>query len=276
MNLKLNRPLVFFDLETTGLNIGKDKIVEICMLKVFPDGNQQEVTMLLNPGCHIPEETSEIHGIYDVDVADKPSFAEASDEILRFFEDCDIAGFNSNKFDIPLLVEEFLRIGKRFDMRGRSIIDVQQIFHKMEKRNLIAAYKFYCGKDLNDAHSACADTHATFEVLDAQVKRYENVEYEDNTGRISCPVTPEVPDLDKFTRSTRNVDFASHIVWNDKDVEVFNFGKYKGMSVKSVFQKEPSYYSWMMNADFPLYTKEVITMIYNEVRLEAKFNGQKR
>ncbi len=272
MNLKLQRPLIFFDLETTGLNIGKDKIVEICLLKVFPDGTQEERTMRLNPQCHIPELTSEIHGIYDRDVKDAPTFEQVADDILHFFDDCDIAGFNSNKFDIPLLMEEFLRIGKKLDMRGRAVIDVQQIFHKMEPRNLIAAYKFYCGKDLRDAHSAAADTRATFEVLDAQVARYQNVEYEDREGKTGCPVTPNVKDLDKFTRVHRNVDFAAHIVLNDNDVEVFNFGKHKGESVKEVFKKEPAFYAWMMKADFPLYTKEVITMLYNEVRLERKFS----
>ena len=271
MNLQLSRPLVFFDLETTGLNIGKDKIVEICMLKVNPDGTQEEKNMRLNPERHIPEETSAIHGIYDADVKDAPTFAMVADDILKFFEDCDIAGFNSNKFDIPLLAEEFLRIGKRFDMRGRSVIDVQQVFHKMEPRNLIAAYKFYCGKDLVDAHSANADTRATFEVLDAQVAKYKDSTYEDRNGAVTHPVTPFVKDLDKFTRVNRNVDFAAHIVLNDKDVEVFNFGKHKGESVKEVFKKEPAFYSWMMKADFPLYTKEVITLIYNEVQLEKKF-----
>ena len=273
MNLQLTRPLIFFDLETTGLNIGKDKIVEICLIKLFPDGTEQEQTMRLNPGCHIPEETSAIHGIYDQDVADKPSFSQVADQLLEFFNDSDIAGFNSNKFDIPLLAEEFLRIGKRFDMRNRAVIDVQQIFHKMEPRNLIAAYKFYCGKDLKDAHSANADTRATLEVLDAQVGRYAGVEVEDRNGNVTSPVTGNVKDLDKFTRVHRNVDFAAHIVLNDKDMEVFNFGKHKGESVKEVFKKEPAFYAWMMKADFPLYTKEVITYIYNEVRLEKKFGN---
>ena len=274
MNLQLTRPLIFFDLETTGLNIGKDKIVEICLLKVFPDGSEDERNLRLNPGCHIPEETSAIHGIYDQDVADKPTFAQVADELLAFFNDSDIAGFNSNKFDIPLLAEEFLRIGKRFDMRNRSVIDVQQIFHKMEPRNLVAAYKFYCGKDLVNAHSANADTRATYEVLDAQVARYAGVEYEERNGKVSCPVTPNVKDLDKFTRVHRNVDFAAHIVLNDKDEEVFNFGKHKGQSVKEVFRTEPAFYAWMMKADFPLYTKEVITQIYHEVCLEKKFGRQ--
>ena len=273
MNLQLTRPRVFFDLETTGLNVGKDRIVEISMIKLFPDGHEEERTERLNPQCHIPEEASSVHGIYDADVADKPTFTDLADDILAFLDNCDLAGYNSNKFDIPLLAEEFLRIGKRFDMRDRSVIDVQMIFHKMEPRNLIAAYKFYCGKDLRNAHSANADTRATLEVLEAQVAHYAGVEYEDHDGKVSCPVTPNVKDLDKFTRVNRNVDFAAHIVLNDKDVEVFNFGKYKGQSVKEVFKKEPAYYAWLMKADFPLYTKEVVTYIYNEVRLEKKFGA---
>ena len=273
MNIILERPLVLFDLETTGLNIGKDKIVEICLLKVFPDGTQEEKTMRLNPECHIPEEVSKVHGIYDKDVKDKPIFREVADEINDFMADCDIAGFNSNHFDIPLLVEEFLRCGKMFDLRNRKLIDVQQVFHKMEPRNLIAAYKFYCGKDLNDAHSADADTKATFEVLDAQIARYANTKYVDKNGNVTCPVTPYVKDLSNFTVNSRNVDFAAHIVLNDKDEAVFNFGKHKNSRVKEVFTKEPAYYSWMMNADFPLYTKQVITQIYKELQLEKKFNS---
>lgn len=272
MNLQLTRPLVFFDLETTGLNVGKDKIVEICLLKVYPDATQEEKNIRLNPECHIPEETSAIHGIYDADVKDAPTFKMVAEEIMQFFDGADIAGFNSNKFDLPLLVEEFLRIGMRFDMRGRSVIDVQQVFHKMEPRNLIAAYKFYCHKDLLNAHSATADTRATFEVLDAQVAMYKDTPYQEREGVVTHPVTPFVKDLDKFTRGSRNVDFAAHIVLNDKDVEVFNFGKHKGESVKEVFRREPAFYSWMMKADFPLYTKEVITFIYNEIRLEKLSN----
>ena len=264
--------MVFFDLETTGLNIGKDSIIEICMLKVFPDGKQDVRTMRIKPKCPISKEAEAVHGISELELQNCPIFDDVADEILDFFGDCDIAGFNSNKFDIPLLAEEFLRIGKRFDLRNRSVIDVQQIFHKMEPRNLVAAYKFYCGKEF-DPHKAENDTIATYEVLDAQIARYQNVEYEDRNGKVSCPVTPHVKDLDKFTRANRNVDFAAHIILNDKDVEVFNFGKHKGESVKEVFKKEPAFYSWMMKADFPLYTKEVITLLYNEVRLEMKFSS---
>lgn len=265
MNIKLERPLLFFDLETTGLDVAKDKIVEICMLKVFPDGTEEEKVMRLNPECPIPAECSAIHGIFDIDVKDAPTFPQVADEIADFFDNCDIAGYNSNKFDIPLLVEEFLRIGKSFDMRNRHIIDVQQIYHKMEPRNLTAAYKLYCQKDLRDAHSAAADTRATFEVLDAQVARYQNVEYEDKSGNLSVPVTENVKDLSNFSRNGRAVDFAAHIVFNDRDEEVFNFGKHKGRSVEEVFRTERAYYDWMMKSDFPLYTKEIITKIKNRI-----------
>lgn len=262
MKLKLERPLVFFDLETTGLNVGKDKIVEISMLKVMPDGEEIVKTMLLNPGCHIPAECSEVHGIYDSDVKDKPHFEEVADEILNFIGEADLAGFNSNKFDVPLLVEEFLRCGKRLDFRNRRMIDVQNIFHKMEPRNLVAAYKLYCNKDLTDAHQAAADTRATYEVLLSQLEKYQNVEYEDRkTGMKSIPVQNDVKALSSFSTEGRSVDFANHIVFNENDEEVFNFGKHKGETVESVFRKEPSYYAWMMNAEFPLYTKEIITMI---------------
>lgn len=261
MNLKLERPLLFFDLETTGLNVSKDRIVEICMLKVFPDGTKEEKTMRLNPECPIPPECSAIHGIYDRDVIDKPTFAQAANEIEDFFADCDIAGYNSNKFDIPLLVEEFLKIGKHLDMRNRKIIDVQQIYHKMEPRNLTAAYKLYCHKDLENAHSASADTFATFEVLDAQIAYYQGVKYESKSGEISIPVTPNVKDLSDFSRNNRNVDYAAHIIFNDNDVEIFNFGKHKGRPVEEVFRTERAYYDWMMKSDFPLNTKEVITRI---------------
>lgn len=275
MKLNLTRPLVFFDLETTGLNVGKDHIVEISLIKMMPDGTEIERTELVNPGVHIPEECSAIHGIYDQDVADKPTFAELADDLLAFIGDADLAGFNSNKFDVPLLLEEFLRIGKNLDLRNRHLVDVQNIFHKMEPRNLIAAYKFYCGGDLTEAHHASADTRATCEVFKAQLERYENVEYTDpRTHAKSKPVVGDVKALSAFTREHRNVDMAGHIVWNTKDEAVFNFGKHKNEAVKAVFLKEPAYYDWMMKADFPLYTKEVITQIYHEVCLERKFGRQ--
>jgi len=277
MTLNLTRPLVFFDLETTGLNVGKDKIVEISLIKMMPDGEEIEKTYLINPGIHIPEETTNIHGITDADVHDKPKFEEVADEILDFIGDADLAGYNSNKFDVPFLVEEFLRCGKRLDLRNRNLIDVQNIFHKMEPRTLVAAYKFYCNKDLLDAHSANGDTRATCEVLKAQVARYQGVDYEDPRSKIvSQPVKNDVKSLSAFTHDGRWVDLAGHIVFNNKDQEVFNFGKYKNMPVAQVFMKEPAYYDWMMKADFPLYTKQVITRIFESVRLELKFSNNSK
>ncbi len=262
MQLNLERPLVFFDLETTGLNIGKDKIVEIALLKVMPDGTEISKTYILNPGVPIPAICSAIHGIYDMDVIDKPRFEEVADEIALFIEDCDMAGFNSNKFDFPLLVEEFLRCGRRLDLRNRRLIDVQNIYHKMEPRTLSAAYRLYCEKELTDAHQAEIDTKATYEVLKAQIERYKDREYEDKvTGRKSVPIVNNVVELSSFCSDGRNVDLVGHIIFNDRDEEVFNFGKHKGKAVEQVFRMEPSYYDWMMKADFPLYTKEVISRI---------------
>lgn len=281
-HLKLSRPLIVLDIESTGLNVGRDQIVELSMIKCLPDGSTIEKTLRIKPTPSSEEyklngmsaEAFAVHGISEESLKDCPTFAEASDEILDFIGDSDLAGFNSNKFDVPLLVEEFLRIGKKLDMRNRYLVDVQQIFHKMEPRNLAAAYRFYCGKELVDAHTATADALATLDVLEAQITRYENTEYEDKFTPKCRPVTPVVKDLDRFTRVNRNVDFAAHIVLNDKDTEVFNFGKHKNESVKEVFKKEPAFYAWMMHADFPLNTKEVITMIYNEVRLEKKFSKE--
>lgn len=273
MKLTLERPLIFFDLETTGLNVGKDKIVEISLIKVRPSGEEIHRTELINPGMHIPEESSAIHGIYDKDVQDKPTFAQMADDLLAFIGDADLAGFNSNKFDVPLLVEEFLRCGRFLDLRNRHLVDVQNIFHRMEPRNLIAAYKFYCGGNLEDAHQASADTAATYEVFKAQLERYEDVEYTDPLTKSTYkPIVGNIKALSDFTRNTRNVDMAGHIVWNDKDQAVFNFGKHKSIPVKAVFMKEPAYYDWMMKADFPLYTKEIITQIFKEVCLERKFS----
>lgn len=276
MNIKLERPLICFDLETTGLQISKDRIVEICMIKLNPDGTKEEFHRYLNPDCPIPEETSRIHHIYDSDVKDKPTFSEIADELTAFIADADLAGYNSNYFDVPLLVEEFLRCEKPLNMRGRRLIDVQHIFHKMEPRTLKAAYKFYCNKELEGAHSADCDTAATLEILMAQIDRYKEVEYEDKEGNKSCPIKPNVKDLSDFTTNHRTLDFAAHIVLNDEQEAVFNFGKYKGKSVKMVFDKEPAYYTWIMNSDFPLNTKEVVTRIMEEIRIEKlkhKFNS---
>ena len=273
MKINLTRPLIFFDLETTGLNVGKDHIVEISFIKIMPDGSEIERTELINPGVHIPEECTEIHGISDEDVMYKPTFAELADDLIAFIGDADLAGFNSNKFDVPLLVEEFLRCGKQFNLLNRHLIDVQNIFHKMEPRNLIAAYKFYCNSDLTNAHRADADTRATCEVFKAQLEKYKDTEYTDpRTKRTIKPIQNNVKALSDFSTENRNVDMAGHIVWNTKDQAIFNFGKHKNEPVKEVFATEPAYYDWMMKSDFPLYTKEVITHMYDEVRLERKFN----
>ena len=248
MQLNLKNPLVFFDLETTGINIVSDRIVEIAILKVQVNGKEELRSYRINPETPIPRQASEIHGIYDEDVKDAPTFKQIARDLAKFLEGCDLGGFNSNKFDIPLLAEEFIRVDVDFDMQKRRFVDVQTIFHKMEKRTLEAAYKFYCQKDLKDAHSAEADTVATYEVLKAQLDRYPELEN-------------DVSFLAKFSSHNRTVDFAGRIVYNDNDVEVFNFGKYKGVSVEEVLEKDPGYYGWMMNGDFPLYTKKVLTNI---------------
>ena len=258
MNLHLIRPLVFFDIESTGLNVGADKIVEICMLKVMPDGSNFIKTLRINPKMHIPENISEVHGIYDQDVADKPVFKEVANEIREFIRGCDLAGYNLQKFDVPLLMEEFLRADMEFDLRGVRLVDVQNIFHKMEPRNLRAAHKFYCGEVLENAHTAEADTIATYKILKAQLSKYEDTVYVDENDVESTPIRNDIDALSAFSTSDRNVDYAGHIIFDKNDVEVFNFGKHKGLSVEAVFTKEPMYYDWMMKADFPLYTKKVI------------------
>ncbi|MBR4042416.1 MAG: ribonuclease H-like domain-containing protein [Bacteroidaceae bacterium] len=248
MKLNLKNPIVFFDLETTGVNITSDRIVEISYLKVFPNGNEVSRTMRINPEMHIPEQASEVHGIYDDDVKDCPTFKQVAKDVANDFEGADIAGFNSNRFDVPLLAEEFLRAGVDLDMTRRKFIDVQVIFHKMEQRTLSAAVKYYCGKELEGAHSADADTRATYEVLQAQLDRYDELQN-------------DIAWLSEFSSHTRNVDFAGRIVYDDKGVEVFNFGKYKGIPVVEVLRRDPGYYSWMMQGDFSLNTKQVLTRI---------------
>jgi DNA polymerase-3 subunit epsilon len=268
MNLLLSRPIVFFDVETTGLNVGKDKIIELALLKIYPDGSEKEKVWRINPEMPISKEAEAVHGISNADLKDKPVFAEVANEILNFLQNCDLAGFNSNKFDLPLLVEEFLRIGMSFDLRDRKCIDVQNIFHKMEPRNLSAAYRFYCQKELVNAHQALADTRATFEILKGQLDKYDGKQYENaKTGNV-CTLENNVKVLSDFSREVRTVDFAGHIVFNEADEEVFNFGKYKGVPVKKVFTIEPPYYDWMMKADFPLYTKEIISKIYRNVKMK--------
>ena len=259
MKLNLKNPIVFFDLETTGTNINTDRIVEICYLKVYPNGNEETKTMRINPEMHIPEQSSAIHGIYDADVADCPTFKEVAKEIARDIEGCDLAGFNSNRFDIPVLAEEFLRAGVDIDMMKRKFIDVQVIYHKLEQRTLSAAYKFYCGKNLEDAHTAEADTRATYEVLKSQLDRYPE------------ELQNDMAFLAEYSSFNKNVDFAGRIVYDDKGVEVFNFGKYKGMSVSEVLQKDPGYYSWILNGDFTLNTKNVLTKIrLREMSMKGK------
>lgn len=248
MNLNLIKPICFFDLETTGINISKDRIVEISILKVFPDGRQESNTWKVNPEMHIPEEVTLIHGISDEDVADKPTFKELAKEINNVIKDSDLGGFNSNRFDIPLLAEEMLRADMDFDMKNRSSVDVQTIFHKMEQRTLVAAYKFYCGKDLTDAHSAEADTNATFEVLKAQIEKYDELE---NDTKF----------LAEFSSRKKFADFAGFLTFNKEGEECFSFGKHKNKRVVDVLSKEPGYFGWLLNADFPLYTKKVLTAI---------------
>ena len=248
MRLDLKNPIVFFDLETTGINIASDRIVEISYLKVDLNGNETLRTIRVNPGMPIPPKATEIHGISDEDVKDAPQFNEVAKTLAKDFEGCDLAGYNSVKFDIPLLAEEFLRSGVDIDLKRRKIVDVQVIFMKMEPRTLSAAYKFFVGKELTNAHSAEADTMATYEVLQAQLDRYENLE--NDIGKLA-----------EFSSHTRNVDFAGRIILNEEDVEVFNFGKYKGKPVQEVLAHDPGYYGWMMNGDFPLYTKKVLTSI---------------
>lgn len=262
MKLNLTRPLAFFDLEATGLNLGSDRIVEIAILKVLPDGSQEIKCMRLNPEMPIPYETSIIHNIFDKDVKDAPTFKDVAQELAVFLNDADLAGYNSNKFDIPLLMEEFLRAKIDFDIESRRFVDVQNIFHQMEQRTLKAAYKFYCGKDIENAHSAEADIRATYEVLLAQLEKYKDTEWEDKKGNKSVPVQNDVDALHQFTNLSRPVDFAGRLVFNEDGIEVFNFGKHKGKCVEEVFTAEPSYYAWMQQGDFPLYTKRCLEKIW--------------
>jgi DNA polymerase-3 subunit epsilon len=260
VKLNLKKPLVFLDLETTGINIATDRIVEIALLKIHPDGREEEKTQRINPGIPIPPEASVIHGIYDENVKDAPVFKDVAKSLAKFIEGCDLAGFNSIKFDIPLLTEEFLRVDIDVDLKKHKFVDVQVIFHRMEKRTLSAAYKFYLLKDLENAHSAMADTKATYEVLKAQIDRYEAVIYND-CGKKTVPVTNNVDSLATFSAFDKNVDFAGRIIYDDNGIEIFNFGKHKGKAVEKVLKEEPGYYGWMMQGEFPLYTKKVLTSI---------------
>lgn len=248
MQLNLTKPICFFDLETTGVNISTDRIVEISILKVYPDGKEESKTWLVNPEMPIPNEVIAIHGITNEKVANEPTFKELAKDIHNMIKDSDLGGFNSNRFDIPLLAEEMLRAEVDFDMKNRVSVDVQTIFHKMEQRTLIAAYKFYCDKDLNDAHSAEADTLATFEVLKAQIAKYS--ELENDTKFLS-----------EFSSRKKFADFAGFITYNKAGEECFSFGKHKGKRVVDVLETEQGYFGWLLNADFPLYTKKVLTSI---------------
>tara|TARA_B100000768_G_scaffold179525_1_gene197408 strand:+ start:1984 stop:2757 length:774 start_codon:yes stop_codon:yes gene_type:complete len=248
MNLKISKPICFFDLETTGINISLDRIVEISILKVFPNGNKESKTWLVNPGIPIPLEVSNIHGITNDTVKNEPSFRSIASDVKSMLQNCDLAGFNSNKFDIPLLAEELLRSDLDFSLENISTVDVQNIFHKMEQRTLSAAYKFYCGKSLENAHSSKADTLATFEVLESQIQKYPDLQN-------------DVRFLSEFSTRGKNVDLAGFIKYNEDDIPCFSFGKHKGKTVDYILKNEPGYFGWLLNADFPMYTKKVLTQL---------------
>jgi len=268
MKLELKNPLVFLDLETTGINIVNDRIVEIALLKINIDGKEEEKVLRINPEVPIPAESIAIHGITDEDVKNEPTFKELAKTIAKFIEGCDLAGFNSNRFDIPLLAEEFLRADIDIDLKKKKFIDVQAIFHKMEKRTLAAALKFYCHKELIDAHSALADTRATYEILQAQLDVYENAEYKEHDGKKSVPIVNDMDKLSDFSSYDKNVDFVGRIIYDDNGVEVFNFGKNKGVPVEKVLLEQPGYFGWIMNGEFPLYTKKILTNI--KLRMKDK------
>lgn len=256
MKLNLTKPLVFFDLETTGVSVSHDKIVMIGYIKVYPDGTEEAKTIYVNPGRHIPEESTAIHHISDDDVKDCPLFKQIAASLAKVFEGSDIAGFNSNHFDVPMLVEEMLNAGVNFDISRSRLIDVQNIYHKLEPRTLSAAYKYYCGQELEGAHSAANDTLATYEVLKAQLDKYPDV------------LKNDAAFLSEYSRMNKNVDLAGRVVYNDQNVPVFNFGKYKGKPVEEVLARDPGYYGWMMQGDFPQNTKQVLT------KLRIQFNGR--
>tara|TARA_B100001758_G_scaffold81904_1_gene69633 strand:+ start:42972 stop:43757 length:786 start_codon:yes stop_codon:yes gene_type:complete len=261
MNLKLEKPIIFFDLETTGLQISKDRIVEISILKVFPNGNKESKTWLVNPTITIPKEIIEIHGISNEKVANEPTFKDLSKEIIQLINNCDLAGYNSNKFDIPLLAEEFLRCGIDFNMKNRKSIDVQNIFHKMEKRTLVAAYKFYCNKDLTNAHSAEADTIATYEVLLSQIKKYNELEN-------------NIQFLSEFSHiGGKFADMAGFIRYNEEGKKILSFGKYKDQTLEKIWNENPGYFSWINHAEFPLYTKNIMNDFATQMKLKNKFNS---
>lgn len=258
MELNLTKPICFFDLETTGINIANDRIVEMSILKVFPNGNKESHTWRVNPEMIIPGEVIKIHGITNEAVANEPTFKELSNKVYQFIKGCDLAGYNSNRFDIPLLAEELLRAGIDFDIKSALAVDVQTIFHKMEKRTLEAAYRFYCGKELEGAHGAEADTNATYEVLKSQLDKYPNLQNDTKW-------------LATFSSQKKLADFAGFVAYDKNEKEIFAFGKHKGKLLEDVLEKEPGYFGWILNADFPLYTKKVLTAVKMR-KLQEKLN----
>jgi len=261
MNLKLEKPIVFFDLETTGLQISKDRIVEICILKIFPDGTKEIKEWLINPTIPISKESTKIHKITDEKVKDKPTFKKISKELFKLLDNCDFGGYNLNRFDIPLLAEEFIRVNIDFNMDGRKSIDVQNIFHKLEQRTLSAAYKFYCNKELEDAHSAKADTKATYEILLAQIEKYNEL-------------TNSIDFLSKYSNKEGEfADLAGFVRYNEKGQKILSFGKYKNITLKEIWKKNPGYFSWINQADFPEFTKNTMQDFANKMKLINKFKS---
>ncbi len=263
MNIQLEKPLCVFDLETTGLNISKDRIVQIASLKIHPSGKKEELNLLINPEMNISESNSAIHGVTNEMVKDAPSFKQAGNEIIKFIGDSDLAGYNSNKFDVPVLAEEFLRVDIDFDLSTKDCVDIQNIFHKMEQRTLVAAYKFYCSKELTNAHDAMADTVATWEVFEKQLEQYDNLK-------------PNIDFLADFSRNSihKNIDFAGRLAINENNEAIYNFGKHKGKTIKEISVSEPGYYGWMLEADFPRYTKKILLQEMEKIKAEKKEENQ--
>ncbi|MDB2408149.1 3'-5' exonuclease [Crocinitomicaceae bacterium] len=263
MNIQLVKPLCVFDLETTGLNISKDRIVQIAILKIHPSGNKEELNLLINPEMTISDSNSAIHGVTNEMVKDAPTFKEAGQKIVEFIGDSDLAGYNSNKFDVPVLAEEFLRVDIDFDLSTKDCVDIQNIFHKMEQRTLVAAYKFYCSKELINAHDAMADTVATWEVFEKQLEQYDNLQ-------------PNIDFLADFSRNSvhKNIDFAGRLAINENNEAIYNFGKHKGKTIKEISISEPGYYGWMLEADFPRYTKKILLQEMEKIKAEKKEESQ--
>jgi len=263
MNIQLEKPLCVFDLETTGLNISKDRIVQIAILKIYPSGKKEELNLLINPEMNISDSNSAIHGVTNEMVKDSPTFKDAGSEIVAFIGTSDLAGYNSNKFDIPVLAEEFLRADIEFDLSTKDCVDIQNIFHKMEQRTLVAAYKFYCSKELTNAHDAMADTVATWEVFEKQLEQYDNLK-------------PNIDFLADFSRNSvhKNIDFAGRLAINENNEAIYNFGKHKGKTIKEISVSEPGYYGWMLEADFPRYTKKILLQEMEKIKAKKKEENQ--